>query len=421
MEKIIDRTIWKFGFYGFFKNLRFFEPFIYLYFLSLGLTFFQIGLIISIREISVYLFEIPTGVMADVWGRRRAILICFLLYMLSFIIYYLSYSFLFLAAAAVIFGLGEAFRLGTHKAIIFDYLDSQGLGEKKAVVYGFTRSVSLLGSALSAVIATGLLIWTENYHVIFLFSIIPYFFAFLLVLTYPPDPICRGERGTLLLRIGEHSKKSLLSLRRVKDLTFSLTNSAVFDGAFKATQDYVQPVIRHFILSYPLLLFVEEYRTRESLLIGFFYLFIHVLGAFSSRWAYRLNAYFFAAASPLNGLFLGQAILLLATGLFLEVHLVTVLALFLLLHMSSNIRRPLLLSHLVDQMQKDQRATMLSLESQLKSLAVIILAPVLGWVAHYFSIRIMFLLVAGLLFLLYSLFLRFDQGDRTSLGKTAGG
>ena len=180
-EEILDRNIIKFGFYGFFKNLRFFEPYIYLYFLAIGLSYFEIGLIISIREISMYIFEIPTGFIADIWGKKRSMLLCFVLYIFSFIIYYFSHTFLFLAFASVLFGLGEAFRLGTHKAIIFDYLDWRGISDKKSEVYGFTRSVALYGKALSAIVAAVLLIWLGNFHIIFLFSIIPYVCAFILI------------------------------------------------------------------------------------------------------------------------------------------------------------------------------------------------------------------------------------------------
>ena len=54
-------------------------------------------------------------------------LLCFVLYIISFILYYLAYSFLLLAIASFVFRLGEAFRLGTHKVIIFDYLDWRGI------------------------------------------------------------------------------------------------------------------------------------------------------------------------------------------------------------------------------------------------------------------------------------------------------
>ena len=420
MEKLIDKNIVKFGFYGFFKNLRFFEPFIYLYFLAIGLSFFQIGLIISIRELSMYIFEIPTGIIADIWGRKKAMLLCFVLYIISFVIYYLAHSFLVLAVASFIFGLGEAFRLGTHKAIIFDYLDWRGISSKKAEVYGFTRSVALYGSALSAIIAAFLLILTEDYHVIFLFSVIPYICAFILLLTYPPERRASNDLDFSFSVIKKHTKESLSNLLLVKKLRLFLINSAVFDAVYKGSRDYIQPIIRSFIIAYPIFTIIENEQHRESILIGLLYLLVSVLGAVSSRFSHKLNSIFSSSDRPLNYLFLAQAILLLGTGLFIEINLIVVFLLFMLLNIGSNLRRPLLLSGLVDEIKEVQRATMLSIESQLKSLSLIVLAPIFGWLADTFSIKLMFIIVAGFLFGLYLLALRFDYNSSANQKKIKG-
>ena len=409
MEKIIDKNIVKFGFYGFFKNLRFFEPFIYLYFLAIGLSFFQIGIIISIRELSMYIFEIPTGIIADIWGRIKAMLLCFVLYIISFIFYYFAHSFIVLAIASFIFGLGEAFRLGTHKAIIFDYLDWRGISSKKAEVYGFTRSVALYGAALSAVIAAILVIWTEDYHLIFLFSIIPYICAFILLLTYPPERRASSDLEFSWQEIKKHTKDSLKNLLLVKELRLFIVNSAIFDAVFKGTRDYIQPIIRSFILAYPILTIMEDTHNRETIIIALLYLLISVLGAVSSRLSHKFNNLFDNTDLPLNYLFLAQALLLLGTGLFIEVNLIMVFILFMLLNVGSNLRRPLLLSGLVDEIEEVQRATMLSIESQIKSLALIVLAPLLGILADVFSIRLMFVIISGLLFILYLIALKFER------------
>jgi len=408
MERIRDRNITKFAFYGFFKNLRFFEPYIYLYFLAIGLSFFEIGLIISIRELSIYIFEIPTGFIADIWGKKKSMLLCFVLYIISFVVYYLSYSFWWLALASIFFGLGEAFRLGTHKALIFDYLDWKGISSRKTEVYGFTRSVSLYGKALSAIIAAVLLIWLHNYHIIFLFSIIPYICAFFILLTYPPERHSGPERKLNFAEIKEHVKDSLCNLLLIKQLRMILINSAVFDEVYKASQDYIQPVIRNFIMAYPVLLIIENEQNRETLLIAFLYLLINIFGALSSRWSHRLGNYWESSDIPLNYLFLGQAILLIIIGYFIELNIYVVFVLFLFLNILSNLRRPLLLSSLINEIKEVQRATMLSIESQLKSLTVVVLAPLLGLMADLVSIRFMFVLISLVLIVLYLLALRLD-------------
>jgi MFS family permease len=48
-------------------------PFYVLYFLDIGFSFFQIALISSIRSAISLIFEIPTGVIADKYGRKKSV------------------------------------------------------------------------------------------------------------------------------------------------------------------------------------------------------------------------------------------------------------------------------------------------------------------------------------------------------------
>ena len=60
-----DKQIYKFSAYGFLKNLRFFDPFIILFFREMGISFLEIGILFSVRSIFTIIFEIPTGIVAD--------------------------------------------------------------------------------------------------------------------------------------------------------------------------------------------------------------------------------------------------------------------------------------------------------------------------------------------------------------------
>ncbi len=410
---VIDRNIVKFALYGFLKNLKFFEPFFYLYLLSIGLNYFQIGMILSVREISTYLFEIPTGVIADVWGRKRSILLCFVLYSVSFTVYYTAHTFWALIPASMIFGLGEAFRLGTHKAIVFDYLDDKAMKHLRTRVYGFTRAVAQLGLALSAIGAGAIVIWTSNYRAGFIFSIIPYFLAFGLVLTYPRSTHETSviHRGQLWRRLKKHTIDSLTQLRRAKDLRLLLINSTLYDGAFKAGKDYIQPMIQAFVLGTVAAANQGASTTgndnADTLLISAFYVVIYLLSAVSAQKAYVFKNLFSGPARPLNILFLLNAAAYCAIAIFADRSLPLLLACFISLFLLMNVRRPILLDYLTEYIDPAQRATMLSIESQLQSLAIILLAPAMGLVADRFSIGVMFLVLSGILALLYAFFLRF--------------
>ena len=62
-----DIQYYKFCAYGFLKNLRFFEPFLILFFLDKDITFLQIGILYTLRELTRNIFEVPAGV-ATSWA-----------------------------------------------------------------------------------------------------------------------------------------------------------------------------------------------------------------------------------------------------------------------------------------------------------------------------------------------------------------
>ena len=158
----------KFCLYGFLKNLRFYDAFLLLFFLDNGLNYSQIGLLYAAREVTTNLLEVPSGILADTYGRKRSLLLAFLVYILAFLTFYLSANFFLLLIAMVLVGVGDAFRSGTHKGMIMDYLRIMGWEAQKINYYGHTRSWSQLGSAVSALLAGLTVFYASNYRIIYL-------------------------------------------------------------------------------------------------------------------------------------------------------------------------------------------------------------------------------------------------------------
>jgi len=113
-----DPQFYKFSLYGFLKNLNFSDPFIILFFVQEGLSYASIGLLFSVKAILVNVLEIPSGIFADGYGKRRAMILCFLAYIGSFIVFFFFHGFPFFLLAMAFFAFGEAFRTGTHKSFI---------------------------------------------------------------------------------------------------------------------------------------------------------------------------------------------------------------------------------------------------------------------------------------------------------------
>ena len=84
--------LFRYCLYGFLKNQRYFEPFFMLVLLQEGLSYTWIGLLVGARDLTVNLLEIPSGVAADAWGRRRAMMASFAAYIVSFVAFALARS-----------------------------------------------------------------------------------------------------------------------------------------------------------------------------------------------------------------------------------------------------------------------------------------------------------------------------------------
>lgn len=87
---------------------------------NVGLDPFQIVLVGSVFEASIFLFEIPTGIVADVYSRRLSIIIGFTLVGIGFLIEGLLPAFGWVFLAEIIMGVGITFTSGAVQAWITD-------------------------------------------------------------------------------------------------------------------------------------------------------------------------------------------------------------------------------------------------------------------------------------------------------------
>lgn len=85
-----------------------------------GLTPVQLILVGTALEVSAFAFEVPTGIVADVYSRRLSIIIGYILMGLGFLIEGLFPAFLPILLAQVVWGLGFTFTSGATQAWISD-------------------------------------------------------------------------------------------------------------------------------------------------------------------------------------------------------------------------------------------------------------------------------------------------------------
>ena len=376
-----DKQFYRFAAYGFLKNLRFFEPFIILYFREMGFSFLEIGTLYSIREITIILCELPTGFVADIYGRRRSMVASMLSYITSFIIFYLFPNFYSFSLAMILFGIGEAFRTGTHKALILEHLRQRDILYHRMDYYGATRASSQLGSALNAILAAGLVFFSDSYRIIFPAAIIPYLINLINLATYP-KALDREVRRTEKRR----TWRDFLMVFRSRDSRRGIFNSGVFDAFFKTGQEYLQPILKSMALALPVMVALSG-RERTAILVGGVYFLIYLTSSYASRNAGRMSRKIGHMEKTLNLTFIaGSALLAMAGGTIGAGIPGMAIIFFLLFFLLQNARRPVNITYLSEKISHRTMASGLSAESQIKTLLIAILAPVIGFLADRFGI-----------------------------------
>ncbi len=386
MAIVKDLMYHKFRAYGFLKNLRFFDPFIILFFREMGLSFLEIGALFSVRELATNVLEIPTGVVADAYGRRKSMLAAFSSYLMAFAIFYLVPNFSIYVLAMILFAFGEAFRSGTHKAMILEYLRIKGMEDQRVEYYGHTRAASQFGSAIGALIAAGLVFYSGSYRIVFAASMVPYLLELGLMVSYPKEldgELVRVEGSwgkKLLQRIGSTVRESIRMLRR-RELLRGLISGATFDALFKSTKDYLQPILQSQAMVLPILLALSADK-RGALIVGGLYFFIYLGTSYASSHAGRLEKKVRSLPRAANSLYMFGMVLLLMAGFstWKTVYWIAIAA-YLGLYMLQNIRRPILIGYLSKLIPQRTMATGLSVESQLRTLFTAGFAPVMGLLA----------------------------------------
>ena len=368
----------RFSLYGFLKNQRYFEPFIILFFLDKGLSFTQIGFLIAFRELAINLMEIPSGAVADLFGRRRSMILSFVSYIISFAVFGFSQAYWHFFIAMFFFAIGEAFRTGTHKAMIFNWLRIQEQLDEKTRVYGYTRSWSKIGSAVSTVLAVIFVLLTNNYTYVFFFAIIPYIAGLINLMTYPRE--LEGQPGTkvdirdILVHLWEciHDAFVIKRLRRL------VVESMSFGGVYRAVENYLQPIVKNMALLLPIFITWGEPR-RSAVMIGVVYVILYLLSAYASRSSYRLTSY--AGGEERGSRLLWKVVFILYIALipvlFFGYYYSAVIG-FIALALVINVWRPILVSRFDAYASETKGATVLSIQSQASSVSTMLVAPVLG-------------------------------------------
>ncbi|HKP99746.1 MAG TPA: MFS transporter [Actinomycetes bacterium] len=332
-------------------------------------------------------FEVPTGVVADTWGRRASYLLGSVTLAVSTVLYWLAWHaeapFWAWAVTSVLLGLGFTFFSGATEAWLVDALKFTGFKGNLESVFAKGQIVAgvamLSGSVLGGLVAQ----WT-NLGVPYLLRGLALVVTFVVAFVYMRD-------WGFVPRSGRHPGREMGQVVRAS-VRYGLGN----------------PPVRWLMLAAPFTFGVGIY--------AFYAMQPYLLELYGDEQAYSiagLAAAIIAGAQIAGGmaaprvrrLFRNRTSALLA-GLLLEIGLLALLGLtgtfwvavglLVLWGLAAAATLPIRQAYVNGLIPSEQRATVLSFDNLLGSSGGVVIQPVLGKVADVWSYSVSYLVAAGI-------------------------
>ncbi|HEY7953867.1 MAG TPA: MFS transporter [Polyangia bacterium] len=152
----LGRDLKLFHVYRFLVTSYLFIPVLVMFFQARGLDFTEIALLNTVYALTAIAFEVPTGALADRFGRCRAMLLGALLMAIGCVVDYHGHGFWTFALGEGLLALGMTLTSGADSAYLYDLLRSAGREHEYRRHEGSATAAKLVGAA-AALVAGGLL------------------------------------------------------------------------------------------------------------------------------------------------------------------------------------------------------------------------------------------------------------------------
>lgn len=199
MKRSLHNNIRNIYLLGFFNSFMVINPVIVPLLQGHDLSMNQVMQTQALFALTIALFEVPSGYIADIWGRRRAILLGSVFFAVGFLCLLQAESFVDFLIFEVILGLGFSLISGADLALLYDtevYLQEQGSADGAAASKSLSRLISIEAAASGVAGITAsllLLLWSLDAVVIAqaLIGLMPLVLA--LALVEVPKPVIESN------------------------------------------------------------------------------------------------------------------------------------------------------------------------------------------------------------------------------------
>lgn len=382
------------------KWLMLYMPIVVLFYSENGLSMQDIFYVKSVGSISIILFSIPTGYFADVWGRRKTLIIGSMLGAIGYIGYATASTFWQFATSEAFLGMGVGFISGADSALLYESLKEAKQEKQYSKYEGYLISVGNFAEAVGA-LAGGFL---ASYS-LRLPSICQAFIGLAAVPAawslIEPQHERRLDKGGFRA-IGTIIQRSLFTRG---PLRINLMLSSII-GCSTLTMAW----------------FVQPYFKSIHLPIGWYgvcWTVLNLTVGLVSMYAYRIKLKLGHSLTVVLVSLVLNALYLL-TGSLLNPWSLTFIYLFYIIR---GIATPVLKDLINQATDSETRATVLSIRDLMIRAMFSIIGPILGWVTDKYTIQQALISSGGVFLLLSAIILLFyfkqtnkTEADKASIG-----
>lgn len=334
---------------------------------SHGLNELEVNLVNVSFFVTIFLFEIPTGVFADVFGRKKSFLVSCLLLSVGEFVYSKANSMFGFITAEVISAIGITFFSGAFQAWFVDRLKHHGHTEKLTKIFvweGVVRSCAcMLASAIGGKLAD------IAYPLAWLAGSITSLVTALLAVLFMKEEYFEKKSFSI--------KEALAEIRKTTRDSWYYVHT---DRAFRFI------LMVGFILSFAVMapnmqwskIFIDHLHTNYNVSLIMIAIQISVMvGGYASHWFLPLFR-----GDEKKAIVICQAIIGLTIMLtVLSNNLSSMMTFFLIHELFRGLYRPIKDAYLQDMLPRKERATLSSFESMYGHLGGALGLVVSGWIA----------------------------------------
>ena len=348
-------------------------PVVVLFYQDNGMGMHEIFVLKSIYSVAIVAMEIPSGWMADIWGRKKTLIFGSILGSAGFLMYSFSYGFWAFVLAEVILGIGYSFVSGADSAMLFDSLKAAKKTDEYVKQEGRITSAGNFAEAFAG-IAGGFLA-AISLRTPFYFQLVVAALAIPASLTLLEPKFHSSEHIHSIKKLVRNIKNTLTTNH---NLRISILLSAVTGTATLTFAWLVQPFFKAVDLP------VEMF--------GIFWTALNLTVGVSSAFAHKVEMFLGKRRSILF------IIVLLSLGYFLSGVFITFwgIAFLFLFYLVRGVATPVLKNYINQYTASEIRATMLSVRNFVIRITFAVIGPLLGWITDNISLNYAFMLAGGM-------------------------